>query len=182
MRVALTGTVSVGKTSVVERIAATRLDVTAVPETARIYFDHNPKDAHNHGSYSVQHAIASIGLGELVRHRPTPHTLFDRTPLDAAAYYLSLTGDKDFARLMASGYATAVKQLDKVVMLSMVGVEMVEDGLRNQSVRKRALFEEALDDIYRHEEIDYEVIHGSLDERTDKILTLFPAQITEIAV
>lgn len=182
MRIALTGTVCVGKSSVADKISHERSDICVVPEAARQHLTDNPLDIKRLNTYRVQHDIANMALREFRKSRKMPHVLYDRTPLDAAAYYLAQTGDKDFARVMASGSVAAVKSLDRVVMLSSVGVELMPDAERPQNHRERALFEEALDDIYRHEEIDYLVIHGDLDERTNKIIQLFPAAIVDLAV
>lgn len=179
MRIAVTGTYCVGKTSVSDAIGNMRNDISVVPEAARRFFSEHPESIKQHRLYSVQHKISDLALQDLAIHHDTPHVLFDRTPLDAAAYYLSLTGDKDFARVIASG---SIAKLDGIVMLSQVGVDLEDDGLRIPSLRARALFEEALDEMYRYGEIDYQVIHGSLDERIDKVQSEFPSAVSVVAV
>jgi len=179
MKIIVTGSVNVGKSSVIERLAETRPDVLVVPEAARQYLTAHPDEARQPWTYETQHAISKAALENMRNAVPLPgqHVLYDRSPFDAAAFYGRRAFDSHLADIIGSS-ATVEVRAARVILFSIHGMPETHDELWRNGLRERAAIEEALETVYKRRGVNLEVVTGNWDDRLNHMQQLLgPPQI-----
>lgn len=167
MRIAISGSHRVGKTSLLLRLADALPDHDFLDEPYELLDDEghlfaDPPSAEDHEA-QLERSIREIA-------RSGPDTLFDRSPADFLAYLQAIGEDVD--ELVAAA-AAAMASLDLVVLVPIeepdrVVVTMSEDRAL------RADVDQALAALLEEEGLAPEllVVHGDVASRLDQVLAL----------
>ena len=172
MRIAVSGTHVIGKSTLAEALGERLPDHTIVPEPYELLadrgyeFDHPP---------SVEDFVAQLRQSLAVLRRPAPNLILDRCPLDLLSYiYASPGADRFDVEPWRRAIAVAMASLDLVVALRVDPQHeprvLVEDAAFRLAVDgwMRDIVEG--DELDLCEGVDILVLDGPWDRRVETVL------------
>lgn len=173
-KIAFVGTSSVGKTTLMETYRkrhARNPNVAFVEEAARIYFIRHP-------SMPIAERFAVVSQGQVqdlaLQQERAAHAsgarliLCDRSVLDAVAYVRS-TGDKEGADRLLRKVEDWIPTYTGLFLLDPVGIEFVNDDVRQEDPETRQRFHDAFVDLFESEGIRYQLLSGTLSQRAERV-------------
>ena len=173
-KVALVGTSSVGKTSILDsysRRFANDPNISLVREAARVYFTQNPHiPITERFEFKHQSAIQDLAMqNEKRAHESGARSIVtDRSVTDAPAYVLG-HGDKEGSKRLISRVEHWIPTYHTIFLLDPEGVPYVQDEIRQETPEVRLRNHEAFLELFESEKIIYELLSGTLDQRTRRV-------------
>ena len=168
---AYVGTSCAGKTTLLERsLSLNNGNVLLVNEAAREYFAAHRHVADRFGA-TAQGEVQALALAkEQKAHaqaRCMGHAvalLCDRSVLDAPAYVHS-QGDTEGAQILLDRVRSWIPTYSTIFLLDPADIPYVADDVRDESAATRQLFHEAFLDFFNKNDVPYELLSGTVDER-----------------
>jgi hypothetical protein len=172
VRIAVSGTHVIGKSTLVEAISERLPDHTVVPEPYELLEDRGYEFAY---PPSVDDFVAQLRQSLAVLRRPAPNLIVDRSPLDFLGYIYASPGAERFdGELWRRPIAAAMASLDLLVALQVDPKHepevLVEDKVFRLAVDRwlRDIVEG--DELDLCEGVDLLVLGGPWDRRVETVL------------
>jgi nicotinamide riboside kinase len=182
-KVAFVGTSCVGKTSLLEACHSKLGDEALyVNEAAREWFTLHP-DVTDRFGVSAQGEVQALALQkekkahELVASHLGQYSaiLCDRSVLDAPVYVRS-QGDNIGAQELLGRVQGWLATYGRIFLLDPADVPYAADDIRTEDEATRQLFHEAFLDFFDTNELAYELLSGSPDERFSQVQAFISGQ------
>ena len=172
MRIAVSGTHVIGKSTLVEALGDRLPDHTVVPEPYELLADRGYEFAY---PPILEDFVAQLRQSLAVLRRPAPNLILDRSPLDFLGYIYAGPGTERFdAEAWRRPIAAAMASLDLVVALRVD--PMHEPEALVEDITFRLAVDEVLRDIIEGDEldlcegVDILVLGGPWDRRLETVL------------
>lgn len=163
-KIGLTGSHSVGKTTLIEEFIKLNPDYTPVTQQIRRFVaKHDIKDLYNERSETLQFMYLYNHLMEI---NELDKFITDRTTIDNFAYYLELNDDK-YHDIYRSIVEESLSNYDVICYIP-IEFELEEDGFRFDG-NMQSRIDDIILDILEDFEIDYVTISGTVEERLEKL-------------
>ena len=168
-----------GKTTLLNELKLAYHDdsgVIFVEEAARQFFEENPIPTEEREDYNVQRRIQDRVLRNEVdatRFKLPKALVTDRTAIDPAVYSF-VVGDKVGAQRLMDRVAYWLPTYSHLFVLNVDDINHTTDGVRYEGNERRQRIHEAFLGFLALNEIEYQVLSGSLEERTVQVQELIP--------
>lgn len=172
MRIALTGTHRVGKTTLARAIADALPDHDLAEEPYHEmagdgYVFSHPPDAEDFEA-QLEHSLASLSDG-------APDVIFDRCPVDLLAYLLVESEyDEDVIARWREPVRRAMRSLDGVILVSIETPDVIDFRPDEDSTGSRRAVDETVRELLLGSRLELEVelleVSGSVDRRATETL------------
>jgi hypothetical protein len=184
VKVAFVGTSCIGKSSLLDACREELGDdALFVSEAAREWFSLHPNTTDRFG-VAAQGKVQALALQkekdahELAASQPgrLPIILCDRSVLDAPVYVYS-QGDETGAQELLNRVRSWLPTYSKILLLDPVDVAYSPDDIRAEDEATRQLFHGAFLDFFDANDVDYQLLSGTLTDRLGQVQSLLNAQL-----
>lgn len=176
MKIALVGTSCVGKTSIIESLREKYTNdsrVEFVEEGARAFFAANPH-IEDRGSWEAQSGIRNWVLSnEQTAHAKDPYVIIcDRSVIDSAVY-MQAHGNQAGSQKLLKLINDWIETYDLIILLDPTEVPYQTDDIRIEGPEFRSYVHEIFIKFFKNNNINYQIVSGSLEDRIEQIEKLF---------
>lgn len=181
MRIAVTGSHRVGKTTLAQAIADSLANHDFVDEpyhelVADGYVFSHPPDSED---FEAQLEYSLDALSD-----EAPNVVFDRCPVDLLAYLVvTCQNDERVIAPWREPVRRAMRSLDAVILVPIEAPDLIDFGPDEDSTGSRAAVDETLRELLLSDRLELEVgifeVRGPLDQRTTAVLNWL-AQVSRI--